>query len=40
MSKELNDIELRIGGRYRVTFQPFINNRWVELKIIQLQAIE
>lgn len=31
------DEELEVGGRYRVTFRPFINNRWVELKVDSLE---
>ena len=28
---------LEVGQRYRVVFRPFINNRWVELKVISLE---
>jgi len=27
---------LEVGGRYRVTFRPFVNNRWLELKVCVL----
>ena len=37
--KELQGCQPKIGERYRVTFRPFINNRWVELKIIALQPL-
>jgi len=38
--KELPDVEPQVGARYRATFRPFINNRWVELKISSLQPLE
>lgn len=30
---------LEIGSRYRIVFRPFINNRWVELKVITLEPV-
>ncbi len=31
--KETGLEALEIGRRYRVTFRPFVNNRWIELKL-------
>ncbi len=35
--KEISDSELEVGQCYRVTLRPFINNRWIELKIAKLE---
>lgn len=37
--KEFNLIDIRPGKRYRVVFRPFINNRWVEVKIQSLTPV-
>ena len=37
--KEVGD-QLIEGARYRVVFRPFVNNRWVQLKIASLELIE
>ncbi|MCA8923888.1 MAG: hypothetical protein KDD82_18905 [Planctomycetes bacterium] len=34
--KEFPQVELREGRRYRAVLMPFINNRWVEVKIHSL----
>lgn len=34
--KEFAEVDLRPGRRYRAVFRPFINNRWVEVKIHSL----
>jgi hypothetical protein len=26
-----------VGERYKVAFRPFINNRWVEVKLVKLE---
>jgi hypothetical protein len=31
--KELPGARLEVGRRYRMVLRPFVNNRWVELKI-------
>lgn len=31
--KETGLERLEIGARYRVMFRPFVNNRWLELKL-------
>ncbi|MGE0710743.1 MAG: hypothetical protein AB7N76_27895 [Planctomycetota bacterium] len=36
--KEVGD-RLELGARYRVVFRPFVNNRWLELKIVELERI-
>ena len=36
--KEVDD-RLEEGRRYRVVFQPFVNNRWIELKIGTLEPL-
>ena len=39
--KELSlDGQLEVGMRYKVAFKPFINNRWIELKITSLEPVE
>lgn len=38
--KEVPEPRLEVGGRYRLTFQPFVNNRWVELKIVALERLD
>jgi hypothetical protein len=37
--KELgkNAPKLEVGKKYRVTFRPFVNNRWIEVKLVQLE---
>jgi hypothetical protein len=35
--KEVED-ELKLGQHYFIQFKPFVNNRWLELKIVGLQA--
>lgn len=37
--KEVQD-ELQAGARYRIVFTPFLNNRWVELKITELTQLD
>lgn len=37
--KELRDPRLVPGQRYRLVLRPFVNNRWVELKIERLEPI-
>ena len=34
--KEVGNPELVAGNRYRIAFEPFVNNRWIELKIVAL----
>lgn len=34
--KELPGVELEVGKRYTLTLRPFINNRWVEMKIVSI----
>jgi len=31
--KEVPGAELEAGRRYRIRFRPFVNNRWIEIKI-------
>lgn len=38
--KEVADPDLEVGRRYRVRFRPFINNRWVELKIEACEPVD
>lgn len=35
--KEVQD-ELEVGAHYQAHFKPFVNNRWLELKIVALTA--
>lgn len=35
--KELPQPTLEVGRRYKIVFRPFLNNRWVELKIDRLE---
>ncbi len=28
---------IEVGKRYKVAFRPFINNRWVEVKLVKLE---
>ena len=37
--KEVPLDELEEGQRYKVVFRPFVNNRWLELKIEQLELV-
>lgn len=37
--KELRDPQLEPGRRYKMVLRPFINNRWVELKIERLEPL-
>lgn len=37
--KELRGLHLEPGQRYRLVLRPFINNRWVELKIERMELI-
>jgi hypothetical protein len=30
---------LEVGKRYRAWFRPFVNNRWIEMKLVKLEAI-
>lgn len=32
--------ELEVGAHYLVTFEPVINNRWVELRIAAVEPVE
>jgi hypothetical protein len=34
--KEVPPIRLEVGKRYKIVFRPFVNNRWIELKITGL----
>lgn len=36
--KEVDD-QLEEGARYKVVFRPFINNRWIQLKIERLERV-
>jgi hypothetical protein len=27
---------LEVGKRYKATFRPFVNNRWIEMKLVRL----
>ena len=38
--KEVGNPELEIGARYKVSFRPFINNRWIEFKISGIEIQE
>jgi hypothetical protein len=29
--------KLEVGKKYRVTFRPFVNNRWLEIKLVKLE---
>jgi hypothetical protein len=35
--KEVSQVDLHVGETYKVVFQPFINNRWIEFKIAALE---
>jgi hypothetical protein len=35
--KEVPGARLEVGRRYRVTLRPFLNNRWVELKVVKIE---
>jgi hypothetical protein len=35
--KEVPNAKLEVGANYRVLFRPFINNRWVEFKIVGVE---
>lgn len=35
--KEIPGAELEVGARYKATFRPFVNNRWIEFKISGLE---
>ncbi len=30
---------VQVGKRYRVVFRPFINNRWIEVKLVKLEPV-
>ncbi|MEZ0227472.1 MAG: hypothetical protein ACAI25_02530 [Planctomycetota bacterium] len=30
---------VEVGKRYKVAFRPFINNRWIEVKIVRLEPV-
>ena len=32
--KEVPSVEFVVGESYQVVFRPFINNRWIEFKIV------
>ncbi|MBX3466861.1 MAG: hypothetical protein KF878_08180 [Planctomycetes bacterium] len=34
--KELPGVRLEVGRRYTLILRPFVNNRWVELKIASI----
>lgn len=36
--KEVED-QLQEGARYRIVFRPFVNNRWIQLKIESLELV-
>lgn len=38
--KEAPVDRLEPGKSYRLTFRPFINNRWIELKIVDVREEE
>ena len=38
--KETGLDALQIGRRYRIRFRPFVNNRWVELKVASMEPLE
>jgi len=31
---------IELGARYEIEFRPFVNNRWLELKISSLERVE
>ncbi|MBI3725059.1 hypothetical protein HY251_14050, partial [bacterium] len=31
---------LEIGKRYKAFFRPFVNNRWIEVKLVRLEPAE
>jgi hypothetical protein len=35
--KEVPNASLEVGVDYKVVFRPFINNRWVEFKIVGVE---
>ena len=37
--KELPDLQLEPGRRYKLVLRPFINNRWVELKVERVEPL-
>ncbi|RMG14639.1 MAG: hypothetical protein D6731_09955 [Planctomycetota bacterium] len=37
--KEVSLSELEEGREYQVTFRPFVNNHWIELKIVDLRPL-
>lgn len=37
--KETELEALEVGARYRVVFRPFVNNRWLELKIASVEPV-
>lgn len=34
--KELPSAKLEVGKRYKLVLRPFLNNRWVEVKVVSL----
>lgn len=34
--KELPPVDLEVGRRYTLVLRPFLNNRWVELKVLSV----
>ena len=37
--KEIFQSDLEVGKRYKVTFRPFINNRWIEFKLDSVELL-
>lgn len=38
--KELPHVSLEQGKRYTLRFKPFVNNRWVELKLVWVEPAD
>jgi hypothetical protein len=34
--KEIPPIRLEVGKRYKLVLRPFVNNKWIELKVTSL----
>lgn len=37
--KELPGVRLEVGRQYKLVLRPFVNNRWVELKVTALTPL-
>ncbi len=38
--KECPGAKLVAGRHYKLTFRPFVNNRWLELKLVGITAVD